>query len=451
MLNTSPKTLMEYGHDFTNNITPLLGINEFENPFETVKKFKLCGASLEDYFENGNGVKIYPIHMAIHTHQPLDVIKELWIPLPKEEYLKHCNAAKSNKDIVSYLTSKKYTPKNLPVAKKAYSTNVTYKFDKIDDMQLKEFFVAFNTEDDSFVNYLYINGSRENLVNLFIKMEQYFDMPCAPMYVFTKFFKNKCWEIPTKELCNGIVNLLRYLNIDTIHEIGSGNGLLAACIAKHDEKLTINCHEPMYTEDNLDVIFNPEIPHNYMPAFSTKWGNFEGNYPILSSWIHPSLLKECISCIKKNKNEYIIFIGVGISENSPNLSPQFDKTMINELGYYKYIIPFKQICQSEYFLNDTLNTEHKHKSCTIIYSKRKICFDKFLHDNVEYIGECIDSDMIDKYIILDRDNLIATELKIKKILNSNDDTFIKNCCEYYLSTMALTYDRGQRQKYNIKQ
>lgn len=450
MLNTSPETLMNYGHNFSKNITPLLGINEFEKPYEMVKKYKLCGASLEDYFTNENGVKIYPVHMAIHTHQSLDVIKELWIPLPKKEYQMHCSAAKPNKDIVNYLTNKQYTPKNLTTVKKPYSPNVTYKLDKIDDDQLKEFFTAFNAEDNSFVDYLYTNGSRENLVNLFIKMEKYFDMPCAPMYVFTKFFKNKCWEIPTTELCNGIVNLLHFLNIDTIHEIGSGNGLLAACISKHNEKLIINCHEPMYTENNLDVIFNPEIPHNYMPTFSTKWENFEGNYPILSSWIHPALLKKCISCVKKNKNEYVIFIGVGISEHSPNLLPHFDKTMVNELGYHKYLIPFKQICQSEYFLNDTLNVEHKHKSCTIIYSKHELCFDTFLNDNTQYIGQCIDSDMIDKYSILDRDNLIITELKIKKILNSEDDTFIKNCCEYYLGTMALTYDRNQRHKYNIK-
>ncbi|AVG46749.1 hypothetical protein [Acanthamoeba polyphaga mimivirus] len=280
--------------------------------------------------------------------------------------------------------------------------------------------------DNNFLNYLNHgdNGTKYSLTNQIIALEKELDIPCCGLYLFTKMFDNKIWEIPTNELCEGLIRLFDYLKINKINELAAGNGLLSARL-KHYANI-LNYKLKISTSDGTNKMFG-DHPFTYTKVKDLDIKYFDKSEPIVVSWIHNIFENELLSIVKKYENDYIFLIGEhpDVNDYGNNHSNYFDKEICS-YGYNSMIFEFKQMSQMDYYAADDIRTDKytESKTCvTLYYHRSKILdiwfvkdllmknypqlFGTYLRKNKEYYDQ-------DKILI---------DLSNKKIMDHSLDNF----------------------------
>lgn len=277
-------------------------------------------------------------------------------------------------------------------------------------MELLEKFISQDV-NNNFLHYLNFkdNGSKKNITNQLIFLEKLFDIPYGNLFLFTKMFDNKIWEIPTNELCEGLVRLFDGLELTKINELAAGNGLLSARLKHYSEKLNTNLK--IKTSDGSSKNFgNHEF--TYAKVSKSDISDFNKSGPIIVSWIHSFFEHELLSCVKKHNNEYIFLIGEHPDSNDygNNHSMHFHNKMYS-FGYRHQIIEFQQISQMDYYTYDKIRSDiyNENKTCVVLYYKTHLhskvtniidtlkqnypkLFGKFLNKNKKYYDQ-------DKYLL----------------------------------------------------
>lgn len=401
------------------------------------------GASLTDYFIH-RGKQMYPVTLAMYFNLDLEVVDLLWIPINISIYKDHITSINvPNRELyIKYLFSKKYK-EVIFLEKKPFS------FEKLDyDLNLNNDFLSnffkcyLSKNTNDFLDYLDKNGNYYNLVKLFIELETYFDLEIAPLFIFTKFYDQKLWEIPSTELCTGLLKLLKFMNITVVDEICCGTGLLTARLKRLDSNLQITAYDPVAESNNSNFFFSK-------PLFYTnvEYGTIEKYLQkncILVSWIHYEFMESFLELIIRNNTKIVISIGQDAHKNSVNITPYFDKIM-KDLGFKKILIQFKQIAQIDYYLFDSIRQPKTHRSHTIIYTKTEFNFTKFLEDNSDLLGKPLDYQLFDKYNSQDTKYFIIAEKKIADVLkNNNKSDLICKTYWNYLQDIIKIQDNGKR-------
>ncbi|BCS82502.1 hypothetical protein QLL95_gp0013 [Cotonvirus japonicus] len=253
-------------------------------------------------------------------------------------------------------------------------------------------------------------GSKHNLTHQLIDLEKQWDIPCGSLYTFTKMYENRVWEIPTNELCEGLIRLFRKLNITCINELASGNGLLSARLKFYSKKL--NYKLDVNTSDGTNKMFGNH-PFTYTTVEDLNIKKFNKSEPIIISWIHSIFEDELLSVVEMYKNDYIFLIGQCPDKENygNNHSYKFHKKT-SSYGYNCMIFEFKQISQMDYYLDDDIRTDiyNENKTCVTLYYKKSKTFGvnyasnslkknhpklfgKYLHENKEYYNQ--DKKLID--------------------------------------------------------
>ncbi|AGF84887.1 hypothetical protein QJ854_gp895 [Moumouvirus goulette] len=227
--------------------------------------------------------------------------------------------------------------------------------------------------DNNFLHYLNHddNGSKYNLTNQLIALEKVWDVPCGNMYLFTKMYENRIWEIPTNELCEGLIRIFDCLKIKKINELAAGNGFLSARLGYYAKKLDYELE--IRTSDGTNKIFgNHPFTFTKVKDFNIRW--FNKSEPIIISWIHSHFEDELLSVVEEYKNEYIFLIGQepDNEDYSNNQSNIFEKKMFS-YGYSKITFEFKQVSQMDYYLHDHIRSD--------IYNENKTCVTFYFHQS----------------------------------------------------------------------
>nr|WBF70257.1 hypothetical protein [Megavirus caiporensis] len=231
--------------------------------------------------------------------------------------------------------------------------------------------------DNNFLHWLNRddNGTKYNLTNQIISLEKELDIPCCGLYLFTKMFDNKIWEIPTNELCEGLIRLFDSLKINKIHELAAGNGLLSARLKHYADIL--NYKLKISTSDGTDKMFG-DHPFTYTKVKNLDIKFFDKSEPIIVSWIHNIFENELLSIVKKYENNYIFLIGEHPDENDygNNHTKNFDREICS-FGYNSMIFEFKQMSQMDYYAADDIRTDKytESKTCVTFYYHRSKILD----------------------------------------------------------------------------
>ncbi|AVG46729.1 hypothetical protein [Acanthamoeba polyphaga mimivirus] len=241
-------------------------------------------------------------------------------------------------------------------------------FINIINNKMLETFISQNPSYN-FLHYLNRgdNGTKHNLTNQLISLENKWNVPCSAIYLFTKMFDNKVWEIPTNELCEGLIRLFRSLRINKINELAAGNGLLSARLNFFSNKM--NHDLQISTSDGTSKVFGS---HNftYTKVNDSNVYDYNKSEPIIISWIHSLFEKELLYSVKKYRQDYIFLVGEHPDEDSygSNHTHLFHNEMLS-YGYDFIILPFKQISQMDYFKHDKIKTNiyHDNRTCTTFY------------------------------------------------------------------------------------
>uniref|UniRef100_A0A6G6ACF9 Uncharacterized protein n=1 Tax=Borely moumouvirus TaxID=2712067 RepID=A0A6G6ACF9_9VIRU len=226
--------------------------------------------------------------------------------------------------------------------------------------------------DHNFLHYLNYgdNGSKYNLTNELIALEKLWDIPSGNMYLFTKMYENRIWEIPTNELCEGLIRIFDLLKIKKINELAAGNGLLSARLKYYAEKL--NNEIKISTSDGTNKIFGNH-PFTYTKVKDLNIRCFNKSEPIIISWIHCQFEDELLSVVKKFKNDYIFLIGEEPDEDYGNNQSDIFEKEIFSYGYSKITFEFQQISQMDYYLHDFIRKD--------IYNENKTCVTLYFHQS----------------------------------------------------------------------
>ncbi|BCS83688.1 hypothetical protein QLL95_gp0435 [Cotonvirus japonicus] len=283
---------------------------------------------------------------------------------------------------------------------------------------------AFISQDprDNFLHYLNENdnGTKQNLTNQLIFLERKWIVPCSGIYIFTKMFDNKIWEIPTNELCEGLIYLFKHLDISIINELAAGNGLLSARLKHFANKLN---HElDITTSDGTSKVFG-QHKFTYTKVDDLNVYDYDKSEPIIISWIHALFEKELLFSVKKNLQDYIFLVGQHPDEGShgSNHSFLFHREILS-YGYDFIVLPFKQISQVDYYSFDRIRRDiyNESRTCVTLYyrlDKKLIVvkaiaylkdnhielFGNYMEKNVEYYRQDgilvrISDENIEKYI-----------------------------------------------------
>ncbi|AKI80548.1 hypothetical protein QJ850_gp151 [Acanthamoeba polyphaga mimivirus] len=211
-------------------------------------------------------------------------------------------------------------------------------------------------------NFLYYlnskqNGSRHNLTNQIILLEKQTKIPAIGMHIFTKIFDNKIWEIPTNELCQGLVILFGKLNIRKINELAAGNGLLSARLKYFATKM--NYVLDIDTSDGTNKMFGKH-PFTFVPVREMNIRCYDKSEPIIISWLHCQFEDELLKSIKKHKQDYIFLIGDYPDfegYNNTHSRHFHSKITSYKYGYWYKIISFNQLSQMDYFVGDKIRKD----------------------------------------------------------------------------------------------
>ncbi|AQN68716.1 hypothetical protein [Saudi moumouvirus] len=317
--------------------------------------------------------------------------------------------------------------------------------------------------DHNFLHYLNHddNGSKYNLTNQLVSLEKLWDIPCGNLYLFTKMYDNRIWEIPTNELCEGLIRIFDLLKIKKINELAAGNGLLSARLKHYAKKLDYELK--INTSDGTNKIFGNH-PFTFTKVKTLNIRDFNKSEPIVISWIHSKFEDELLSVVEKNQNEYIFLIGEEPDKEDygNNQSYLFDKKIFT-FGYSKIIFEFKQVSQMDYYLHDSIRGDiyNENKTCvTLYYHKSKILnvwfvkdlliknhpqlFGKYLRKNKEYYNQDlkllnISNKKIEEYALndyKDLDPLLIKGLKNYMLIKSRQN-ISKSFQSYPLSSYLL--------------
>nr|AEX62256.1 hypothetical protein mv_L51 [Moumouvirus Monve] len=225
------------------------------------------------------------------------------------------------------------------------------------------------------------NGSKYNLTNQLVALEKLWDIPCGNLYLFTKMYENRIWEIPTNELCEGLIRIFDCLKINKINELAAGNGLLSARLKHYAKKLDYELK--ISTSDGTNKIFGSH-PFTFTKVKDLNIRDFNKSEPIVISWIHSKFEDELLSVVEEYKNEYVFLIGEEPDKEdySNNQSYLFDRKMFT-YGYSKITFEFKQVSQMDYYLHDFIRSDiyNENKTCvTLYYHSSKISDVWFIKD-----------------------------------------------------------------------
>lgn len=223
----------------------------------------------------------------------------------------------------------------------------------------------------NFLHYLNRNqnGSRQNLTNQIILLEKQTKIPAIAMYVFTKIFDNKIWEIPTNELCQGLVILFGKLGIKKINELAAGNGLLSARLKYFATKM--NYILDIDTSDGTNKMFGKH-PFTFVPVKEMNIRCYDKSEPIIISWLHCQFEDELLKSIKKYKQDYIFLIGDYPDSGGYNNTHSrlfHSKITSYKYGYWYKVISFNQLSQMDYFINDKIRKDifADCRTCVTLY------------------------------------------------------------------------------------
>lgn len=235
------------------------------------------------------------------------------------------------------------------------------------------------------------NGTKRNLTDELIKLEEYWEVPMSALFIFTRMFPNKIWEIPTNELCIGLIKLFEQLEIKKINELAAGSGLLSARLKYWAKSL------------QYSIKINASDAHKFFQISSFKYTsvhnasieNCNNNDPLVISWVHYTVEKELSNLIFNNRPRYIFLVGTHPdSKNYGNHTYNFHEVLLN-FGYEFVLIPFKQISQGDYYKHDKIRTDpyNQSKTCVTFYFQNDVVnfvkniLKKFRKENVELFGE----------------------------------------------------------------
>lgn len=270
----------------------------------------------------------------------------------------------------------------------------------------------------NFLHYLNSgqNGSRQNLTNQIILLEKQTKIPTIAMYVFTKIFDNKIWEIPTNELCQGLVILFGKLGIKKINELAAGNGLLSARLKYFATKM--NYVLDIDTSDGTNKMFGKH-PFTFVPVREMNIRCYDKSEPIIISWLHCQFEDELLKSIKKHKQDYIFLIGDYPDSGGYNNTHSrhfHSKITSYKYGYWYKVISFNQLSQMDYFINDKIRKDMfvDCRTCVTLYYR----IDR--EYNVAHIVSAVDS------VQYEYPNLFGNYMDKNKEYYDQDWTVIKS-------------------------
>ena len=128
----------------------------------------------------------------------------------------------------------------------------------------------------------------------------------------------------------------------------------------------------------FDCTFLYDNRFTYYPVVNETFANYRGTDPIIISWLHSAVENELMTVIIAQKPPYIFLIG----------GHSFDK-QLQLIGYHPYIIPFKQVCLSDYITGDIFRKIPigvVSRSCTVMYSLKLLELDIRKIIGLENIG-----------------------------------------------------------------
>lgn len=238
-----------------------------------------------------------------------------------------------------------------------------------------DFTTSFQSQDseNNFCHYLQKHGTKKELDGVIYLLEQNNKQdPFILQTILTKKFPNKLWEIPTKELCTGLLKLFKYLGIHKINELGAGMAMLSAQLSYHTKQIPYELEINAYSKKGCTFLYDNNF--TYYPVTDAKFEDHVDPSPIIISWLYPRFCDELFDMILRNKNEYVFLIGEHTTKNHEGScqTNSFHSKML-ENGYQCYIIPFKQVCQMDYILADDYKDEigKYSRSCTVMYTKKE--------------------------------------------------------------------------------
>jgi len=251
---------------------------------------------------------------------------------------------------------------------------------------------------NNLLHYLIQNGSKKKLDKVIVDLER--ENPNNP-FCFQAIMTddhNKLWELPTRELCLGLIRYLNNLGIGSISELGAGMAMLSALLNHYAkrEKLSLKISASSkfgctFLYDNRFTYY-PVVNETFANYRGTPWDSEQGykepvktgpiseqgslepakTGPIIISWLHPLVENELINVIIVQKPQYIFLVGEHSIDDMEGSCQtiRFDK-QLQLIGYHSYILPFKQVCMTDYILDDMLRKIPigvVSRSCTVMYS-----------------------------------------------------------------------------------
>jgi len=240
--------------------------------------------------------------------------------------------------------------------------------------------------------------------------------PLILQTILTLRYDTHIWEIPTEELCKGLINMLKYFSVNSIYCVAEGAALLSARIKYFArDTLTISAS----TNSELDQFVHSMYAYHPVDHCKIRDLKTEPDATIICSWLHYSVDNELLNYCREYDPKLVILIGEPIGGSCQ--SRTFHRKM-EVLNYHTYQFAFKQICQIDYVLQDKHRIYNKHgtstysRSCVTIYCKQCINVKEFeLKIGIEYMDQFMP--MVD-YGKQDID--LAAKARISRLSNDVD-------------------------------
>jgi hypothetical protein len=240
-----------------------------------------------------------------------------------------------------------------------------------------DFLTALQSKDpeNNLFHYLIEYGTKQRLDEMIVELEK--ANSHDPVYLQTiliKKFDNKLWEVPTRELCTGLVKLFKHLGIKKINELGAGMAMLSALLDHYSKLNNYLLEIDAFSKFNCGFLRKNRF--TYYPVKNAEYSDYDKSEAIIVSWLHYFLAEELLDTIMNTKPKYIFLIGEHVSDENCQTCCQTDDfhEQMLDLGYKCYIIPFKQIGEMDYITDDInkLKLGLYSRSCTVMYTVNQL-------------------------------------------------------------------------------
>lgn len=270
-------------------------------------------------------------------------------------------------------------------------------------------------------HYLIIDdqGSKANLDKIIVQVEK--EIGTVLKTIVNDLDSNRLWEIPTRELCEGLLDLFRFFGINTIVEAGAGLGLLSACLHHYsDVPLNLETHTPSHqlsTWHGNSFTYCRTVNATFAKMMKVRDTSPEA---IVVSWIHNDYETELLISIVENSINYVFLIGVGAPGDDVYMcqSDTFHEKMTCNLDYYYAIVPIKQVCRQDYFIYDTFKKVEDYgessRSCVVVYIRSNIAKQIIETKAPQDIDDSINFPMVRRRARLFRDKFRDNEIKLPR-------------------------------------